>query len=172
MSLSIVTLLLVFVAFPALVIYAAVSDVLSLTISNWISLALIASFVAAALLTGLPISTIGWHFATGFVVLMIGFMCFAFGWIGGGDAKVAASTALWFGLSDTMNFLLLSSVIGGVLTLGLLALRRFPLPTWAVSQQWIARLHDSKTGVPYGVALGLAALLVYPNTLWISGLNF
>lgn len=172
MSLSIVTLLLVFIAFPALIIYAAVSDVLSLKISNWISLALIASFLVAALLTGLPWSTIGLHAATGFVVLLIGFMCFAFGWIGGGDAKVAASTALWFGLANTMNFLLLSSVIGGLLTLALLIIRRWPLPAWALSRSWIARLHDPKTGVPYGVALGAAALLVYPNTVWVSGLNF
>jgi prepilin peptidase CpaA len=46
----------------------------------------------------------------------------------------------------------------------ILALRRYPLPSWLSRQTWIDRLHNPKSGVPYGIALATAALLVYPET--------
>ena len=36
-------------------------------------------------------------------------------------------------------------------------------------QAWIARLHDAKTGIPYGIALAAAGVMVYPQTsLWVA----
>jgi prepilin peptidase CpaA len=37
-----------------------------------------------------------------------------------------------------------------------------------MSQEWLVRLHDSRTGVPYGIALAAAALVIYPNTAWLN----
>ena len=51
------------------------------------------------------------------------------------------------------------------MTLIILSLRRYPLPSWLARHAWIDRLHNPKTGVPYGIALAVAALLVYPETL-------
>lgn len=160
------------IVFPALVIYAAVSDLLSLTISNRVSIGLIVSFFIAAFLSGMPLDAIGWHIAAGLIALAVGFVCFGFGWIGGGDAKVAACVILWFGMGEALSFLLLSSVIGGALTLVLLMIRSRPLPTWAMARDWISRLHDPKSGVPYGIALAAAALIIYPNTVWMNGTGF
>jgi prepilin peptidase CpaA len=42
------------------------------------------------------------------------------------------------------------------------------LPQYLAAQQWVQRLHDKKGGVPYGIALAAAALLVYPDTLWMQ----
>ena len=39
------------------------------------------------------------------------------------------------------------------------------------SQGWLMRLHDSKTGVPYGIALAGAGLLVYPDTSFMTALG-
>ena len=39
-------------------------------------------------------------------VLVVTFMFFARGWIGGGDAKLAAATALWLGFDQLLNYLL------------------------------------------------------------------
>ncbi len=47
---------------------------------------------------------------------MVAFACFAMGWVGGGDAKVAASVALWFGFDHLLNYLLYVSLLGGALT--------------------------------------------------------
>ncbi len=109
--------------FPAMMAFAAASDLFTMTISNRVSLVLVAGFMVLAIVTGMSWPTIGMHVAAGFLVLSIGFVCFAFGWMGGGDAKLAASTALWLGWSQLLDYAIWASLFGGVLTLGLLALR-------------------------------------------------
>jgi prepilin peptidase CpaA len=152
--------------FPALMAFAAASDLLTMTISNRVSLLLIAGFFVLAIVTGMGWEAIGWHALAGLSVLMIAFACFAFGWIGGGDAKVAAATALWFGFGYLLDYLLLASVLGGVLTLLILQFRNWALPAWLMGQSWLVRLHGRDTGIPYGIALAAAALLIYPDTDW------
>lgn len=153
--------------FPALMAFAAVSDILTMTISNRVSLLLIGGFFVLAGLTGMNLETIGWHAAAGATVLVVAFTCFAFGWIGGGDAKIAASAALWFGFAHLLDYLVAASIVGGALTLIILQVRRWPMPAFLTSQDWLVRLHDKATGIPYGVALAAGALLVYPNTEWV-----
>jgi prepilin peptidase CpaA len=155
----------VLVVFPALMAYAAFSDLFTMTISNWISVVLIAAFVGIALLAGVPASTILLHLACGLSVLAITFVLFSLGQIGGGDAKFAATTALWLGFEHLAEFGLVASLLGGVLTLGILAFRRLPLPDWARGRVWIDRLHDAKVGAPYGIALASAGVLLYPESL-------
>src|SRR3954471_7462841 len=85
--------------FPALMAFAAASDLLTMTISNRISLALIAGFLALALLSGMGLYDILSHLGAGATVLGVGFGCFACGWIGGGDAKIAAAARLRVGFA-------------------------------------------------------------------------
>jgi prepilin peptidase CpaA len=157
--------------FPALVGFAAVSDLLTMTISNRVSLLLAGGFVVIAAFSGMSFQDFGWHVAAGLVVLVVAFACFAFGWIGGGDAKIAAASALWFGFGDLPEYLLLASVWGGVLTLLMLQFRKWPLPYALGSQQWLLRLHHKDSGIPYGVALAISALMVYPHTEWIKAVD-
>lgn len=165
MSLDIPLLLI----FPALMAFAAVSDMLTMTIPNRVSLLLIAGFVAMAVLTGMPLATFGLHFVAGILVLSITFGLFAAGWIGGGDAKLAAAIGLWCGFGALAEYLLVASVLGGLLTIGLLYFRTLNLPAFALKVSWIFRLHHQQTGVPYGIALAAAGLLVYPYTqIWSS----
>src|SRR5207249_9764368 len=77
--------------FPALMAFAAASDLFTMTISNRVSLALVAGFLALAVLSGLGFYDILCHIGAGFTVLTVAFVCFAMGWVGGGDAKVARS---------------------------------------------------------------------------------
>jgi prepilin peptidase CpaA len=150
--------------FPAIMVFAASSDLLTMRISNLSVLALIVAFVALSLLTGMPFEQITAHLACAAVVLVIGFAFFAFGWIGGGDAKLAAGIALWIGVGQIFPFLLYSALWGGMLTATLLAIRRWPLPASVRRITWVDRLHDNAKGVPYGIALAAAALFVYPHT--------
>ena len=57
--------LLLLILCPALLIVAALKDVTTYTIPNWISLALIAGFFPTALALGLSGSAIGLHAAIG-----------------------------------------------------------------------------------------------------------
>lgn len=157
--------------FPALVGFAAVSDLLTMTISNRVSLLLAGGFVVIAAFSGMPLQDFGWHVAAGLAVLVVAFACFAFGWIGGGDAKIAAASALWFGFDHLPEYLLFASVWGGVLTLLMLQFRKWPLPYALGSQQWLLRLHHKDSGIPYGIALAIGALMVYPQTEWIKAVD-
>jgi prepilin peptidase CpaA len=151
--------------------FAAASDLLTMTISNRVSLLLIAGFFLLAIASGMGLSEIGWHIAAGATVLAISFTCFSLGWIGGGDAKVAAAAGLWFGFAHLLDYLLIASILGGVLTLALLMFRQWPLPYVLAGQHWLLRLHHKDTGVPYGIALAAGALLVYPDTPWIQAVD-
>ncbi|MCC6983701.1 MAG: prepilin peptidase [Bauldia sp.] len=157
-----------FLAFPLAMLYAALSDLLTMTIANRISLFLAAAFVAAAFLVGMDLSTIGFHVLAGAVVLLAGFGLFAAGWIGGGDAKVASAAALWLGWGGLGEFLVLSSIFGAVLAIVLLNFRKVVLPVAVVRQEWVARLHHPETGIPYGIALAVAALAAYPHSVWLG----
>jgi prepilin peptidase CpaA len=107
------------------------------------------------------------HVAAAAIVLVVAFICFAQGWIGGGDAKLAAATALWFGFDHLFEYLVYASLFGGVLTLVLIQFRTLPLPAPLARQPWIMRLHEEGGGIPYGIALAAAALAVYPKTGWM-----
>lgn len=162
--------LLILGLFPAAMAYAASSDLVSMTISNRLSLALALGFFAVAFLIGMPLADIGRHVLASLVVLAAAFFCFARGWIGGGDAKLAAATALWLGFVHLMDYLLIASFAGGALTLVLLYMRKMPLPVVLARQEWIARLHHPRTGIPYGIALAAAGLIVYPDTVFMRAL--
>lgn len=153
--------------FPALMAFAASSDLFTMTISNKLSLALVAAFFLLVIVTGMGFAAIGMHLAAAALVLTVAFLLFTQGWIGGGDAKLAAAAALWFGFGYLLDFLVYASLLGGGLTLVLIQFRRLPLPGLLARQHWIMRLHDKAGGVPYGIALAAAALIVYPKTDWM-----
>jgi prepilin peptidase CpaA len=157
--------------FPGLMAFAAASDLVTMTISNKVSLALIGGFLVVAVFSGLGGGDIALHVAASATVLMAGFVCFACGWIGGGDAKLAAATALWFGFEGLLSYLFAASLLGGALTLLMMQFRMLPLPQLLRGQTWAERLHSKDAGVPYGVALAAAALLLYPDTIWMKPLG-
>jgi Flp pilus assembly protein protease CpaA len=88
--------------FPALMAFAAASDLLTMTISNRVSLALAAGFLVLAILSGM-------------------------------------------GLYD-----ILSHIAG---------------------QDWLLKLHAKDSGIPYGIALAIGALMIYPETEWIHAVD-
>lgn len=151
--------------FPAAMALAASSDLLTMRISNKLVLFLVASFFVVAMAINLPLQQFAMHVACAVAVLAVGFGLFALRWIGGGDAKLAAATTLWLGFGLTLPYLVYAAVLGGVLTLLILALRRLPLTPFLARYRWLERLHDRKGGVPYGIALALAGMLTYSNSI-------
>ncbi|GJE15828.1 A24 family peptidase [Methylobacterium marchantiae] len=157
-----VTLLIVF---PFLMAYAAARDVLTMLIPNTVSLLLLLGFAVFAASTGLWGWDLASHLGAGAATLAVTFTLFAFGIIGGGDAKLAAATAIWIGFDHLADYLVVASIAGGALTLAILVARSHPLPSALGRFPFALHLHDAKTGVPYGVALSLGALIVIPETM-------
>ena len=120
--------------FPAMMAFAASSDLLTMTIANRVSLILIAGFVALALLSGFSSAEALSHVGAAATVLGVAFGCFSCGWIGGGDAKLAAATALWLGFGNLFNYLVYASLLGGALTLLIVQFRTMPLPRLLAGQ--------------------------------------
>ena len=156
--------------FPVLMAYAASSDLLTMRIANWLVGLVVLAYLGLGLLVHLPWEQIGWAAIAAAVVLVVAFAFFAFGWIGGGDAKLVSATALWVGTTVMLQYLIYAALLGGALTLIILAFRRYPMPAWLLRHKWLDRLHDTKSGVPYGVALAIAGILVYPDTALFTAL--
>jgi prepilin peptidase CpaA len=157
--------------FPAVMAFAASSDLLTMTIANRVSLVLIAGFALLAGLSGLGGAELLSHAGAAAAVLVAAFICFARGWIGGGDAKLAAATALWLGFGHLFDYLVYASLLGGALTILIVQFRQMPLPQVLVGRTWAERLHRHGGGIPYGIALAAAALVVYPQTEWMTTLG-
>jgi prepilin peptidase CpaA len=151
--------------FPVLMAFAASSDLLTMRIANWLVLLLAGAYFALAFLAEVSLTEIGMSLAAAAIVLVVAFAFFAFGWIGGGDAKLVSATTLWVGFGLLLPYLIYAALLGGALTLLILAARRYPLAPWLRRIKWVDRLHDPKSGVPYGITLAVAGLLVYPQTL-------
>jgi len=156
--------LLILGAVPLLLLAAGFCDLMSYTIPNRLNAALALLFFAFAFLVSLGSGALAWHLAAGLTGLVLGFGLFALGWIGGGDAKLFACVSLWLGFADLGHYAVAASLFGGLLTLSLLLLRQVPLPAMLAGQGWIGRLHDARSGIPYGVALAAGAFAVLPGS--------
>lgn len=166
MTLSFVHLL-AFAFFPAVMALSASMDLLTYTIPNRLCVILAVGYLVFALTLGVPAVDILLNISCGVAILVVTFAMFNFGVIGGGDAKLAAATAAWLGWTAILDYGLAAAVFGGILTLILLGARTAPLPAALGRIDWVARLHNAKAGVPYGIALAAAGLMQYPNSfIW------
>jgi prepilin peptidase CpaA len=155
---------LALIPFVALLLIAAGWDLASYTIPNFISAATLVAFALFALSAGLTLGALGGHLLAGIIGLACAFVLFALGYIGGGDAKLFACIALWFGMHDLGEYVLVASLFGGALTILLLTARQWPLPAFLAARPWIAKLHEPRAGIPYGVALSAGAIAILPYT--------
>ena len=168
-TISAIAAAVAFLLFVFAMLYAAVSDVTTYKIRNNIVLTLLLAYLALAPIVGFTVHEIGRSFAVAGIVLLCTFALFAAGLIGGGDAKLAAVTALWLGADHTLAYLLLLALVGGVFAIVVSLWRMRPLPEQLARRAWITRLHarGETAKLPYGVAITLAALCVLPSTPWM-----
>jgi len=149
-------------AFAGLMLVAAFEDLRRFIIPNALTLSVCALwplyFAASPSLYG-GLGALGCALA----VFLAGALCFARGWLGGGDVKLLAAAALWAGPAGTPSLLVLTGVLGGMLALFMM------MPPGA----HFAALARAKLGsdpepiqsglaapIPYGIAIAGAALLV------------
>ena len=159
--------------FPALAIVAALKDLTSMTIPNWVSLALVAGFFPAALAVGLSPMTVAIHLGIAIAALMVGAGMFALRWIGGGDAKLIAASCLWLGVTGSGMFLLWTGLMGGLFCVVLIFARFYSRPYLMGAPGWIVQLMEPRGDIPYGVAIALGALMAFPSSgmlaLFVAG---
>lgn len=149
---------------PIFAVIAAVHDLATMKIPNWVSGALIVAFFPAAFALGLPLSGVGVSVGLAIAALVVGMGMFAANWIGGGDAKLLTASMLWMGVSGALPFILYTALAGGGFCL-LLMTARSHLPFFAQSGPgWVMRLMQPKGDIPYGVAIAIGALLAYPES--------
>ena len=153
------------IVFLGLSTHAAFSDVARYRIANWISLAILADFIFIAAIAGLSGAIDPWvivgRLGAGAVMLIAGFALFAAGLFGGGDAKLIAASALWFGWSGLFRYVVLVALIGGLLALIILVLRRFVQSPAGRGPEWLNKLRSGDHGIPYGVAIAAASWLMF-----------
>ena len=150
---------LLLVALAALLVVAAIIDVRTFTISNRLN----ATVALGAPVYWISVALAPWpgmaiQLAAGGIVFGLLAGAFYAGMMGGGDVKLAAALALWFSPMSTVRFLVLMSLAGGVLTLGLLVWHR-------------AKRREGKPQVPYGVAIALGGLAILAPILTQRFLN-
>jgi prepilin peptidase CpaA len=154
--------------FPFAMALACATDLLTMTISNRLTVGLALAFFVLAAWSGMALADVAWHLSAGAAVLVVAFGLFARGWIGGGDAKLMAATALWLGWGPLPYYGFIAAIAGGLLALALLRLRGALLPEWMSRQGWIARLHRADQGAPYGIALAVGGLFAYSHSVWLT----
>ena len=160
------------IPFPAVMIFAALSDATSFTIPNRLSLVLLAGFLPVALMLGRPMSEIGLDLGVGTLALLAGMGMFAAGWIGGGDAKLFAVAALWLGWPAVASYLIVTALAGGGLAVLLLNARSTYLRSrLAGAPGWVERLVTPGGDVPYGVAIAVGALAAFPQAAMVTGFH-
>ena len=149
---------------PVFLTAAAVSDFRRFIIPNWISLALIGGFLLAFAVSGLGWEQFGEHLALGVGAFAFAFALFAFKIWGGGDGKLFAATALWLDWRVAPEFLIYTMITGGALALTGLFLHRIRFQLWSFKALRAIDFDRFRTHVPYGVAIAVAALMVFQQT--------
>lgn len=152
-------------AFAALLAAALVSDITWLRIPNWITLSLLMVFPIAALAA--PHEADWWasHLGAGILLLLVGLGLFAWGKIGGGDAKLMAVIGLWAGLGLLPPLLLAIGVINGAVILTFIAMRRYSfgefLESYGIELQSLRQGKD----MPFAVAAAVGSWMYVQDFL-------
>lgn len=129
-----------------LLVIAAIGDIRTRTIPNWLNLVIALMAPVLWYFSGLePWPGMALQVGIALVCFVLFTGAFALNMMGGGDVKLIGALALWLPLGQLVPFLLVMSIIGGVITLAM----------WAREK---IRKSGSVLEVPYGVAIALAGL--------------
>jgi prepilin peptidase CpaA len=162
----------ILLVFPLCLAFAAISDLLTMTIPNRVSLILMISFAVLAPLSGMALPAIGMHALGAAIVFGICFALFALNVMGGGDAKLLSAAAIWFGYDPALlSFLVYVSFIGGLVTMAILLIRSQANMILAIGLPIPNSLLLAKK-IPYGVAIAIGGFVAFPSSpLFLAALE-
>jgi Flp pilus assembly protein protease CpaA len=145
-------------------VLAAVSDFRGLVIPNLYSGLVIGAFVVcyAGLwlggAQGTVFSPISSHILAAVVVFAVTLVMFLLKGLGAADSKLGTGFALWTGLQGLLPFLFYMALVGGLLGIAALILRKIKPIQGLRADSWIARVQAGENKVPYGIAIVIGAL--------------
>lgn len=151
-------------SYPLCLVWAAKTDIETMTISNRLNLILAGFFFPVALLVGLSWEAFALHIGLGFAGLLLGMVLFAFRLMGGGDAKLIAAASLWLGFDGFVALLIYTALAGGVLTLALISARKFYGHYAGLLPASLGRHLADKGDIPYGVAICAGGLFAMQHS--------
>ncbi len=133
----------------AMLLAAAISDLRAYRIPNALPAILMLLFGVAQIMDSS--ATVPWsnlaHFG---ISLIVGMFLFSRGWIGGGDAKLYAATALWFAWDGAVTLLFFTTIAGAVLAAAFIAARLLGLRK---------NIPKKDRRIPYGVAIAIGGVV-------------
>lgn len=147
-----------------LLIAAAVWDAVTMTIPNYLVLAVLALY-ALSLTVGFDLSSFLFDLLAALIIFAVCFVLFALGWLGGGDAKLAPGAVLWVGYDGFLPFVIAMTLAGGILSIVLLAMRG-GLRAAGASQERLPLVLKWTSPIPYGIAISAGAILM----IWLQNL--
>ena len=167
---------LCFTLLPTLLMIAAIWDVLTFKIPNWLTLLTAALFFPMALATGMPLDGFVWHIAGGVLLFAVGFIMFQFNLLGGGDAKMLAAAGLWFGMTNIYGFIILAAFAGFLQVCFMVAQSYIMLSldiadVSDTSKRMWGKLVSMTPNVPFGFAIALGGIVAFRGTWWMHALS-
>ncbi|HYD17136.1 MAG TPA: prepilin peptidase [Patescibacteria group bacterium] len=142
------------------------SDAATLRIPNSYSVIVLALFCIGYAFSPNDFYPLWNHALALFIVLVVTYLMFAAGMMGGGDSKFGASLALWLGVQGVAPFVFWMAVGGGVIgILSLLMKKKKPF-TNPPEGSWAAAAQAGLSKIPYGIAISFGFWIA----LWHSGL--
>ena len=153
--------------FPVLMIIAGASDLISLRIPNKLTAFIALAALPAAFVAGMPMVELLMHIAAGAALFLLGYGLFSFRLVGGGDAKLMAAAAIWFGWAGLYQFFMATAMAGGVLALSLLAWSYIRIHAEARNLPLLKRFGMARPPIPYGFAFAIGAIGAYPESWWM-----
>jgi prepilin peptidase CpaA len=110
--------------FLALMILAALEDIRTRRIPNWLTGSVAALYPLYALAAPTSVAWLG-ALGAGVLVFLLGWLLFARGIMGGGDVKLITAVTLWAGIEHLALFAAVTSLSGGVLGIASLIRERW-----------------------------------------------
>ncbi len=150
---------------------AAVSDLRGLLIPNAYSAGIVLAFIPAYIVFLIFAKDSGFfegwgsHLGAFAIVFAVSFLLFSFNMFGAGDSKLATAYALWAGMGGLSAFIFYMALVGGLLGVVTLLLRKHKPFKNAKDGTWIARAQAGENAVPYGVAISAGALASF---VWLG----
>lgn len=160
----------------ALLVTAAVIDGLQLRVPNWLTFPMILSGWAYSLADGAwpGLQSSLWGTAAGLAMLL---PLYAIGGMGAGDVKLLAGVGAWVHAAHTFHAFVLSVVVGGIISIGMVLYRRswkkHAEQMWAIMLE-IATIRDpnklskiaaerksSMLLLPYGIPIAVGTIVYF-----------
>lgn len=149
--------LVILVVAVIIMLWGMISDIKQLRIPNAVSV----GTLACAILYGALTPQFNWlmHIGAFVVLFSICFLLFHFHLLGGGDVKLISVMSFWTGFAYLLPFLLMMTVAGAALAVGLAVIKALRGRSKAGEnknqESWRTQ------AMPYGVAITVAALAYY-----------